>query len=597
MSKKLLLSCALSFFTLHSSLFTLHLSFSPAGAQTLAKNYKEVNNGNPLSPCVFCADPTALQYDGRIYVYGSNDSQQFIKNGKSGSNGYGDIKSLVVFSSDDLCNWTFHGTIDVGKLCSGWGWRFAASWAPSVTWRLDANGNPEFFLYFANSGGSIGVLKASSPIGPWRSPLSKPMIDGDTPGVKPCNWIFDPGVVIDEEGTGWIAFGGGDPQSTGSKLMPGNSRIAKLKSTMLAIDGKAVNLPAPYLFEASELNIINHRFVYTYNTSWSDRNDWNSYEGRNGQPAPSSCSMCYMVTDTPLDPDSWEYRGEYVPNEGNFGMGWGNNHTHMQKYVPDDDQTTNAPNDQTTISTNYYLFYHSTLLEQTMNTGASGFRSIGINKVNVREEDQKLGKVTLDKTGVSPIKALDPYKLQEAETMSTCGGISYEDFTNISKPTSISSLGNDASRNLQVKMAEGAWTMIRKVEFGTQGALSFMLRAKGTGTLQIRLGSKTAKPSATLEFSSTGFEDHVIDLDPTVFTGIKSIFFVFTEATNVQFDAWQFSQIANGINEIVNSKPVNRKYYDLSGRPIQNPKGMRFVIERYTDENGQTHIRKQFQFK
>ena len=302
--------------------------------------------------------------------------------------------------------------------------------------------------------------------------------------------------------------------------------------------------------------------------------------------------MCYMVTDTPLDPDSWEYRGEYVPNEGNFGMGWGNNHTHLQKFVPDDDQTTNPQNDQSTISTNYYLFYHSTLLEQTMNTGASGFRSIGINKVNVREEDQKLGKVTLNKAGISPVKAFDPYQLNQAETMATCGGISYEDFTNITKVTNINSLGNDASQNLQVKMAKGAWTMIRKVDFGTEGAKSFTLRAKGTGTLQIRLGSKTAKAAATVEFSSTGFEDHVIDVDPTVFTGIKSIFFVFTEATNVQFDAWQFSEIASGIDEIVNSKPVNRKFYDLSGRPIQNPKGKRFVIEQYTDEKGQTHVRK-----
>ena len=581
MSKKLFLSCSLSF-------IIYYLLFSAsASAQTLAKSYKEVNNGNPLSPCIFCADPTAMQYDGRIYVYGSNDHQQFVKNGKAGSNGYGDIKSLVVFSSDDMCNWTFHGTIDVGKLCAAWGWRFAASWAPSATWRLDAKGKPEFFLYFANSGGSIGVLKASSPTGPWRSPLSKPMIDGDTPGVKPCNWIFDPGVVIDEEGTAWLAFGGGDPQPTGSKLMPGNSRIAKLTATMLAIDGKAVDLPAPYLFEASELNIINHRFVYTYNTSWSDRNDWNSYEGRNGQPAPSSCSMCYMVTDTPLDPDSWEYRGEYVPNEGNYGMGWGNNHTHLQKYESDSPSVTEQG-----ISNDYYLFYHSSLLEQTMNTGASGFRSIGINKVNVREEDQQLEKVTLDKTGVSPIKALDPYELQQAETMATCGGITYEDFTNITKVANINSLGNDASQNLQVKMAAGAWIMVRKVEFGAEGAKTFTLRAKGTGTLQLRLGSKTAKPAAKVEFSSTSFEDHVIDVDPTVFKGVKSIFFVFTEATDVQFDSWQFSQIANGINEIVNSKSVNRKYFDMQGRQLSNSKlSKRFVIEQYTDENGQTHAR------
>ena len=234
----------------------------PTNAQLLVQEYKSPGEANPISPCVFCADPTAIDYNGRVYVYGSNDNQQYIKNGKTGGNGYGDIKSIVVFSTDDMVNWTFHGTIDVGKLCSTWGWRFAASWAPSAVWRTNAEGEDEFFLYFANSGGSVGVLKASSPIGPWKSPLTKPMIDGDTPGVKPCNWIFDPGAVVDENGTGWIGFGGGDPLSTGSSLWPGNSRIAKLSSSMTSLDGSAVNMPAPYMFEASELNIMDGRFVY-----------------------------------------------------------------------------------------------------------------------------------------------------------------------------------------------------------------------------------------------------------------------------------------------------------------------------------------------
>ncbi len=557
-----------------------------ASAQTLATNYKETGAGNPISPCIFCADPTALVCDGRVYVYGSNDHQQYIKNRKSGGNGYGDIKSLVVFSTDDMVNWTFHGTIDVGKLCSSWGWRFAASWAPSVTWREKEDGKREFFLYFANSGGSIGVLTASSPIGPWKSPLSKPMIDGDTPGVSPCNWIFDPGVVIDDNGTGWIAFGGGDPQSTGSNLMPGNSRMAKLKSTMTAIDGSAVNLPAPYLFEASELNMMDGRYVYTYNTSWSGRDEWNSYEGKNGQPAPSSCSMCYMVTDTPLDPSSWVYRGEYVPNEGNFsalGADWGNNHTHLQKF-----------------GDNYYLFYHGNVLEKVMksnnamNGDASGYRSICVDKATVNEATQTINKMTLTKTGVSAVRNLDPYVEQQAETMSTCGGINYEDFSNIMKPTSISGLGNDASRNLQVKMAQGSWLMLRKVDFGSQGATSFKIRAKGTGTLEVRLGIRGAKASATVEVSSTTMNDYTIEVDPQKFTGVKSVYLVCTAATNFYFDAWQFAEYdPSGIETPTTLNAPSSTFYDLSGRRLPDSgRNGQLVIEQYTDGQGMKHTRK-----
>ncbi len=528
-------------------------------AQTISRTYKTVSNGNPISPCVFCADPTALEYDGRLYVYGSNDSQQFVVNNKQGNNGYGAIKSLVVFSTDDMVNWTFHGTIDVGKLCSSWGWRFAASWAPSVTWRVGANGKDEFFLYFANSGGSVGVLTANSPIGPWKSPLSKPLIDGDTPGVAPCNWIFDPGVVIDDNGTGWIAFGGGDPNSQGTKLMPGNSRIAKLKSSMIALDGKAVNLPAPYLFEASELNMMNGRYVYTYNTSWSDRNDWNSYAKRGSYPSPSSCSMCYMVTDDPLNPNAWEYKGEYVPNPGNFGFGWGNNHTHLQKFQG-----------------NYYLFYHSMVLEQNMNTGASGFRSIGVEKVTVNESKQQINKVTMTNQGPAAIKKMDPYSLQQAETMSTSGGINYEDFSNIVKVTTLNGLGNDASKNLQVKMNKGAWTMVRNVDFGSEGANSFTLRTKGTGKLEIRLDNPNAKAAATVEFSSSVFLNHTVSVDPTLFKGVKKIFFMFMEATNVYFDSWQFSlEQPSGIQPFVSTEKTPSAVYDLSGRKHLSNQGLK----------------------
>jgi arabinoxylan arabinofuranohydrolase len=55
-------------------------------AQSIAPDYKGSGNNNPISANVFCADPTALEYNGRMYVYGSNDHQQFIANVKKGEN-------------------------------------------------------------------------------------------------------------------------------------------------------------------------------------------------------------------------------------------------------------------------------------------------------------------------------------------------------------------------------------------------------------------------------------------------------------------------------------------------------------------------------
>ena len=81
--KRIILSITILFLQIHA--VSLH-------AQGIAKNYKADNNNNPISASVFCADPTALDYNGRLYVYGSNDHQQFIKNNKKDGNGYGDIK-------------------------------------------------------------------------------------------------------------------------------------------------------------------------------------------------------------------------------------------------------------------------------------------------------------------------------------------------------------------------------------------------------------------------------------------------------------------------------------------------------------------------
>ena len=74
------------------------------------------NNGNPLLDFMFTADPTAIEYNGRIYVYATNDHQQYEKVGKDGKNSSGYIRTLVMMSSADMVNWTYHGVINTAKL-------------------------------------------------------------------------------------------------------------------------------------------------------------------------------------------------------------------------------------------------------------------------------------------------------------------------------------------------------------------------------------------------------------------------------------------------------------------------------------------------
>ena len=560
-------------------------------AQTFAKNYKVESNGNPISSCVFCADPTALEYHGRLYVYGTNDHQSFIKRGKKGGIDYGDVKSLVIFSTDDMVNWTFHGTIDTQKLCSSWkkvtSWddipfAFHNSWAPSVVWRTNDKGEDEFFLYFANNSHGVGVLKASSPIGPWKSPLTTPLINNKTPGALPNSANFDPGVVIDDNGTGWITFGGLDPETGGTDLQPNTTRIAKLKPSMTALDGAAIQIPAPYHFEANELNMIGGKYVFTYCSNWAERKDadWNAYKREQGidYSKPDLCTMCYMVSDNPTDPNSWKYKGVYGKHPGFPSP---NNHSHLHKFQG-----------------NYYYIYHwgalmkKMLDERAIDSSSDGYRSICVNKATVDEEKQKMSTVTLNMTGVSPIKKLNPFELQQAETIATSGGINYEDFKNISSNTAISTLGNDASRNMQVKMVSGAWIMVRNVDFGQTGAKSFVFKAKGTGKVEIHF-TKSDQPAATLEFSSSSMQDHVLEIDPAKFQGTKNqVFFLFTKASNVQFDAWQFFETElSAITPVSNTESQTSALYDLNGHRLSGAHSG-LVIEQYQDANGTICARK-----
>lgn len=556
-------------------------------AQTLAPDYKGTSSNNPISACVFCADPTALEYNGRLYVYGSNDHQQFVANGKKGENNYTNIKSIVVFSTDDMVNWTFHGTIDVARLCSSWvtnPWYqgFGVSWAPSVTWRTTEDGDDEFFLYFCNSSHGVGVLKANSPIGPWKSPNNRLLIHYDTQGANPqeTNANFDPGVVIDENGVGWLTFGGLGP----STIMPDAARIVKLKPSMTEVDGAAVKIHAPYHFEANELNFIGGKYVYTYCSNWADRTsaDWNAYRTEHGinASAPGKCTMCYMVSDNPADPDSWVYKGVYGPHPG---MGTNNNHSHLQKFQGE-----------------YYHIYHAAPLMLKMreagviDNDCGIFRSICVNKASVSESTQNISEVMPNIEGVTAIKNLNPYQWQEAETMASCGGVEYEDFTNITKNTRISRLGNDASANMQVNMKGGAWISQRKVDFGATGAGKFTIRAKGTAKIELRF-SRAGRPVETIEFSSTEMEDQTFEVDASKFLGTKkNLFVAVTEATDFYVDGWQFVEDgATGIFEIENGTRDNVMRYDLWGRRLPEAQQHRgIVIERYTDANGVSRTRK-----
>ena len=468
-------------------------------------NWKLTTTANPISANVFCADPTAVEYEGRLYVYGTNDHEQYLNAEK---NTYEKIKSLVCFSTEDMVNWTYHGEINVGKIAP---WIYN-SWAPSICSRKEADGLTHFYLYFSNSGAGSGVLTATSPLGPWTSPLNKALV---YPGVKSltgdtltdCPNPFDPGVVIDENGAGWLSFGSGKA-SNGTTEFPGSARIVKLGSDMISLASDFVEIKAPYLFEASELNYINGTYVYTFNNSWDSRDTWTTTTAE----ASAACSMSYMTSKTPLDSDSWVYKGHYFKNPGEMGLNYSNNHTHLHKYAGE-----------------WWLFYHTLTLEERAQTGG-GFRSMCVDKVtdSIDEKNVKINNCQGTRKGVSALKNLNPFETVAGTTMFTCADTWYED---IQDPSSIA-----------VKAAKDCgWTMVKNVDFAG-GTSKITLQAKGSGKILVYADSlpetieDESKALAVINLDDASYKTVVKEFSNTV-KGLHDLYFVMNKK-DICFKSW-----------------------------------------------------------
>src|SRR5690554_5107380 len=264
--------------------------------------------GNPLRDYKLGADPYAIVYDGRVYVYLSSDEFMFDSDGALIENDFRQLNRVFVMSSDDLMNWTDHGAIPVagihganqGKGIAKWA---GGSWAPAAAHKK-IDGKDKFFLYFSNSAGSIGVLTADTPIGPWEDPLGRALITHSTPGVAGVVWLFDPAVLVDDDGAAYLYFGGGVPE--GKAEMPNTGRVVQLGDDMISLAGIPQVVKAPWFFEAAFVNKIGDTYYYSYCTNWAQRPA--------GKDAPPQAVIAYMTSDHPLGP--WKYQGIIFRNPG-----------------------------------------------------------------------------------------------------------------------------------------------------------------------------------------------------------------------------------------------------------------------------------------
>ncbi len=473
----------------------------------IAEAYKPIGQHNPILPHRFGADPYALAYEDRVYVYSTNDAIIRDSQGNVLDNNYGLIRSINVVSSADLVNWTDHGWIDVGPPARGIAVWAGNSWAPAAIYK-EIDGKDQFFLYFANSANGIGVLTSDSPVGPFVDPIRRPLVSRSVPNAN-VMWLFDPAVVLDDEGNGYLYFGGGVPQGQGEN--PGTARVVALGDDMISLAGTPQAVEAPWFFEAAFVMRIDDTYYYTYCTNFENRTR------ATGDIMTDQGEIVYMTSTDPMGP--WEYQGSILKNPGAFfGVG-GNNHHSIAQF-----------NDQ------WYIFYHARTLEQAMGIDG-GYRSTHVDKLTITEDGVILS-TTGTRKGVDQIKFLDPYQITEAETMAWAGNITVT-------PTSERSAVFGEANTVVTDMATGSFIGLSGVDFGSSGATQFTAKVASTediNAIKITTGSPENEAYGYLVVPNTGslekFVEVTVELERPI-TGVNDLFFIFA-GDGFAFDAWQF---------------------------------------------------------
>ena len=344
------------------------------------------------------------------------------------------------------------------------------------------DGKDKFFLYFANDASGIGVLEADTPLGPWKDPIGKALLTKQTPGCKGVEWCFDPAVLVDDDGSAYIYFGGGVP--SGQQNNPKTARVAKLGEDMISIDGEAKEIDAPCMFEDSGIFKYGDKYYYSYCSNFISPHK----DKKDGYPGYGT--ICYMVSDNPMGP--FKYAGEVFENPQIwFGVG-GNNHHATFVYEGKS-----------------YFIYHAQTLSKAQEeaqglapgTLTKGYRSTHIDPIELNS-DGTIRPIAGTYEGISQLKTINPYERIDAETVAWNAGIKIADCAEEGK------LFKDFNRQI-TDLQDGDWTSVAQAAFGARGAAEFTVKAasKSGGQIEIHMDSPEGALVGTVNVEATGSED------------------------------------------------------------------------------------------
>ena len=461
---------------------------------TLAKSYKGVQNNNPIIEQHYGADPFALVYGDEVYFYMTADAYEYDANKQIATNTYGKIRSLYVVSTKDMINFTDHGEITIAGAGGATKWAHN-SWAPAAAWK-EIDGKPKFFLYFADNGGGIGVVTSDSPVGPFKDELGHGLIRRDMENCGNVAWLFDPAVLVDDDGKAYIYFGGGVPE--GKNSHPMTARCAQLGDDMMSLVDVPKTIDAPYLFEDSGIHKFGGKYYYSYCSNFSvDKAGTDEWGMENGE-------ICVMESENPLGP--FTYKERILKNPGYYFVNGGNNHHAIFQFK-----------DQ------WYITYHTRILEAEQKI-LKGYRSTSIDEITIAE-DGTIGNVKMTKNARTQVGALNPYETINGATFACMGGVDTAPADEVSKKYGCGNL-------LLTAIDTGDFVKLQGADFGDKGATVVKATVKTNGkdgVIRVTAQAKGNDVTTYVPVKSDGNETTVCEakFDQAV-TGMRDLFITFS---------------------------------------------------------------------
>ena len=450
---------------------------------------------NPISSYHYLADPSCASDGDTFYILTDVDDYN------NQTNWNYDIVGLYAFTSEDMKNWTDHGMIFRSK-------REFGSY-PNNTWASGiAVKNGKVYIVYPDGASGVGMITAPAIDGPYTDPIQAShgvnrIAGGGNSVIGGCDGIahcFDPGIFFDDDGSGYVIFGGGEnnqrPYGNNFdiiKFTESNGKITMDKNSLTRVQ-------LPNSFEAPYL----HKKGSTYYLSFNNRSQIIDYGTSNKIMGP------------------YNYVGQVIPGIGSVPDAHGEGGNNHHGFAPFKDKWYAVYHDRRLVTSDNHPAATTQQGVRSENPNYENHRSVSIDELTWSGD--KMNKLTFTREGPKQIKNFDPYKTYKATTSSK--QLNIRSRTDWTKGQPVKHV------LLPLTSRSESWIRVTGVDFG-KGAENLRIKAANVGDgnkIEIHTGSASGTLAGTCELAKTANNTTFVDNDCEMkgLTGvIDQVFFVF----------------------------------------------------------------------